>query len=209
MEVELKLAVLDPAAIRALVLDPASLPGVRAASAARTVSIEDRYLDTVDGALRGAGLVARVRVGTGPPRLTVKSLARRGQGAVHRRLELEGEAGAEGDADDGDDPRAWPSSEARDRLVETIGEAPIRTIAILRQARLQRDIAIGGSFVEMSLDEVEVVRPSGEHDHWVELECELRTGDEVDLARLGELLGRRPDLEPATTSKLERALAAN
>jgi inorganic triphosphatase YgiF len=202
-EVELKLTVLDPVAIRVLVLDPASsLPGVRAISAARTLDLEDRYLDTADGALRAAGLVARVRSGSGPRRLTVKSRSRRGQGAVHRRLELEGDTG-----DTGDDPRAWPPSEARDLLVASTGNEPLTTLATLRQQRLQRDVTVGASVVEVSLDEIEVDLPSGAGERWIELECELRSGAEADLAALGAALLRRADLVPATTSKLERALA--
>lgn len=172
---------------------------------ARSVEIEDRYLDTVGGTLRATGLVARLRTTPGGRRLTLKSLARRGVGAVHRRLELEGDAGA------GEDPRGWPSSDARDRLLESIGAdalATIATIATLHQRRLQRDVAVGTSVVELSLDEVEAAAPDGRTDRWIELECELRDGSEADLAALGALLAGRPDLEPARTSKLERALAA-
>ncbi len=67
---------------------------------------------------------------------------------------------------------------------------------------------MGTSTVELSLDEIEVARPSGGPDRWVELECELRSGNEADLAALGVILARRPDLAPATASKLERALGA-
>ena len=49
---------------------------------------------------------------------------------------------------------------------------------------------------------------TGGHDGWVELEAELRSGSEKDLAALGAELLRRADLAPATTSKLQRALAA-
>lgn len=152
--------------------------------------------------MRAGGLVARIRTGEGPRRLTVKSLARLGQGAVHHRLELEGDAG------DGDEPRAWPPSAARDRVVEAIGADPLVTLVRLRQRRLQRDVEVVVSTLELSLDEVEVERAGGETERWVELEGELRSGAEADLAALGELLLRRADLEPATTSKLERALAA-
>ena len=201
-EVELKLVVLDPVAIRALVLDPAAwIAGAIPRGPARTVEVEDRYLDTSGGALRSVGLVARVRTVTGVRRLHLKSLARRGSGAVHRRLELEGSAGED------DDPRGWPPSTARDRLLGEIGAHPLVTLATLYQRRFQRDVTVGTSVIELSLDEVEV---SGHHGNqravWTELECELRTGGEADLEALGEALASRRDLEPATTSKLERAL---
>jgi len=176
---------------------------------ARDVQIEDRYLDTAAGALRAAGLVARVRTSPAGRRLTLKSVARRGAGAVHRRLELEG------DASDGDDPRHWPAGDARDRLLVAAGiavgvaagsDAGLVTIAALRQRRLQRDVVLGSSVVELSLDEIEAVLPDGRTDRWTELECELRSGDEADLERLGAALGGRADLAPATTAKLDRAL---
>jgi len=202
-EVELKLTVLDATAIRALVLDPATwLPGVAPLGPARSVEIEDRYVDTAGGTLRAAGLAARIRISPDGRRLTVKSLARRGMGAIHRRLELEGDAG------DGDDPRSWPPSDASDRLLVIIGTEALATVATLRQLRLQRDVAIGSSVVELSLDEIEVAGATGGHDGWVELEAELRSGSEKDLAALGAELLRRADLAPATTSKLRRALAA-
>jgi len=202
-EVELKLTVLDATAIRALVLDPATwLPGVAPLGPARSVEIEDRYVDTAGGTLRAAGLAARIRISPDGRRLTVKSLARRGVGAIHRRLELEGDAG------DGDDPRGWPPSDARNRLLAIIGTEALATVATLRQLRLQRDVAIGSSVVELSLDEIEVSAPDGRTNRWTEFECELRSGDEADLTAIGAVLGGRSDLEPATTSKLDRALAA-
>jgi inorganic triphosphatase YgiF len=149
------------------------------------------------------GLAARIRTSSGGRRLTLKSLARRGAGAVHRRLELEGDAGA------GDDPHVWPPSDARDRLLDEMGGDPLTALATIRQLRLQRDVAVGSSVVELSLDEVQVAAQDGRLHRWTELECELRSGDEADLAVLGAVLVGRPGLEPARTSKLDRALAAD
>ena len=200
-EVELKLTVLDAVAIRTLVMDPPTgLPGVTPLGPPRMVDLEDQYLDTADGALRAAGLVARIRTSPGGRRLTLKSLVRRGAGAVHRRLELEGDAG------DGDDPRPWPPSVARDQLLETVGASPLVPLTTLRQRRLQRDVAVGASVVELSLDEVEVATSDNSANRWVELEAELRSGSEADLAALGAALAGRPDLERAARSKLQRAL---
>jgi len=204
VEVELKLNVLDVPAIRGLVLDPGDgLTGVTPIGPARNSEVEDRYVDTSDRALWSAGLVARIRTGAGGPRLTVKSAARDGDGAVHRRLELEG------DATEDDPPGMWPPSPARDRVVSTVGERPLVALVTLRQRRLQRDLAVGASVVELSLDEIERHGPNGRLDAWTELECELRTGSEADLAALGAILARRGDLAPATMSKLERALGGS
>jgi len=201
-EVELKLTVLDAGAIRELILDPvAGLPGVTPLGPARSVEVDDRYLDTASGTLRAAGLVARIRTSPDGRRLTLKSVARRGVGAIHRRLELEGDAG------DGDDPRGWPPGDARDRLLVAIGTDALATVATLRQRRFQRDVAVGSSVLELSLDEIEVAAHDGRTDRWTEFECELRSGDETDLMALAAVLGSRPDLEPAAASKLDRALA--
>ena len=147
--------------------------------------------------------MARVRTGGPAPRLTVKSLALRREGAIHARMELEGAAGA------GDDPGSWPASPARDLLRATIGGAPLTRLVVLHQRRYQRDVAIGQSVVELSLDEISVAAPRGGANAWIELECELRSGSEADLATIGAALARRADLAAATSSKLERALAAD
>jgi inorganic triphosphatase YgiF len=178
------------------------VPAARWLGDARTIELEDRYIDTAHGALREAGFVARIRVGDGPPRLTVKSIARRGAGAVHRRLELEGEAGS------GDDPRDWPASAARARVLAAVGDGALIPLVTIRQRRLQRELGIVASVIEVSLDEVEVAAPGGRIDVWVELEAELRTGSDADLAALGRFLLRRSDVVPATSSKLDRAMAA-
>jgi len=184
-----------------LVLDPAAhMPGVEPMSEARIVDHEDRYLDTSDRALRARGVIARVRTGPAGRRLTLKSLTRAGTGAVHRRMELEGDAG------DGDDPRDWPPSDARERLLAATGPAPLVVLAVLHQRRLQRDVAVGTSIVELSLDDIEVVAPDGSRHGWTDLEAELRSGSEEDLATIGDALLRRDDVEPARTSKLEHAI---
>jgi inorganic triphosphatase YgiF len=91
--------------------------------------------------------------------------------------------------------------------MEAIADAPLETLVVIRQRRLQRDVGAGSSLVELSLDEVEVVGAAAA-EPWVELEAELRAGSEADLAAIGGLLLARRDLLPATSSKLDRALAA-
>lgn len=79
-------------------------------------------------------------------------------------------------------------------------------LVTIRQRRLQRDLALGSSTIELSLDDIEVAAPDGRIAAWLELEAELRSGTESDLADLGRTLLRRADLTPARSSKLERAL---
>lgn len=182
------------------------------------ISTSDRYLDTPDGALRSAGLAARLRTSSEAmaPRITVKSLAREGAGAVHRRLELEAPLAAPLEAPlaaspaaaDGEpfDPAGWPASAARDAIIGASGGNRLEVIATIRQARFQRDVRIGASRVELSLDTIEARRADGTGDHWVELEAELLDGTTGDLEALGRRLAAHADLAPATSGKLDRAL---
>lgn len=174
------------------------------------ISTSDRYLDTPDGALRSAGLAARLRTSSEAmaPRITVKSLAREGAGAVHRRLELEAPLAASPAAADGEpfDPAGWPASAARDAIIGASGGNRLEVIATIRQARFQRDVRIGASRVELSLDTIEARRADGTGDHWVELEAELLDGTTGDLEALGRRLAAHADLAPATSGKLDRAL---
>lgn len=173
------------------------------------MDVEDHYLDTADGALRTAGVVARIRIGSARPVLTLKGLAQRREGIVHGRLELEGAVSCgDGPPRDPDawtlsDPGAWPKSDARDRLLQLAGDRPLVTVARIRQRRLQRDIAFRGSRVELSLDDIVV----GDDHRWLELEAELRDGSEAELEALGSELLARGGFAPAVASKLERALA--
>jgi inorganic triphosphatase YgiF len=79
-------------------------------------------------------------------------------------------------------------------------------LVVLRQRRLQRNVVVGASVVELSLDEIEVVAPDGSRRGWTDLEAELRSGSEEDLAMMGDALLRRDDVEPARMSKLEHAI---
>ena len=78
----------------------------------------------------------------------------------------------------------------------------------VRQLRRKRQLKSGQSRVELSLDEVDVVSRGRIVDRFVELEAELKKGDEDELEALGAALDAEPTLRRALTSKLEAALAA-
>src|SRR3954453_12197801 len=91
VEVELKYRVVEPAAgDRYLVAD--DLAGFSPTSPVRSTQVEDRYIDTPDGALARAGFAARIRQTAKGTTVGVKSAVRRVDGNVHRREELEGPA---------------------------------------------------------------------------------------------------------------------
>jgi CHAD domain-containing protein len=202
VEVELKYRLRDEAAgDRYLLAD--ELAGFQPISPVRSTQMEDRYLDTADGALARAGFAARLRQTAKGTTVSVKSVGRRsGNGAVHRREELEGPA------DRTAGPRDWPHSDARSLILEQCGDAPLVELVTIRQLRRKRKLQSDDTIVEVSLDEVDAVARSRVVERFVELEIELVNGDEDALARIEGVTASDPGLEPATGSKLESALAA-
>jgi CHAD domain-containing protein len=201
MEVELKYRVIDPAAGERL-LRARSIAGFRASGAVRPVATDDRYVDTADGAFGHARIAVRLRATDDGRLLTIKGETTT-DGALHRREEREGPAG------DGLDPRTWPESDARSLLLALAGDAPLHEVVGLRQARRYRLLRDGGgALVELALDDVEVVAGERSLASFQELELELKDGDPARLTPLLEALAAEAGLEPVTTSKLERALAA-
>ncbi|HEY8437394.1 MAG TPA: CHAD domain-containing protein, partial [Candidatus Limnocylindrales bacterium] len=201
MEVELKYRVVDPiAGDRYLVAD--EVAGFRPSSPVRATQVEDRYIDTADGALARAGFAARVRQTAKGTTVGVKSAVRRVEGNVHRREELEGPA------DRTAHPRDWPASDARSLILEQCGDAPLVEVVTIRQLRRKRMFRADGATVELSLDEVDAVSRSRVVSRFVELEVELMTGPETGLAAIDRALAADPGLEAADSSKLDRALRA-
>ncbi len=200
IEVELKYRILDEAAA-ARFGALRTLGGLRVVGRPRQVQVEDRYLDTADGALSRAGYAARLRRGPRMTILSVKALNAEGT-ALHRREELEGPA------DVSLDPHAWPSSAARSLVMEHAGDSPLVEIVTIRQLRRARNLSDGILEVELSVDDVEVVARGRVIDRFLELEVELKAGDESGLEDLAAILRADPALEPVTSSKLERAMAA-
>ena len=202
VEVELKFRLTDEAAgDRYLLAD--ELAGFHPISPVRSTQLEDRYLDTADGALARAGFAARLRQTAKGTTVSVKSMARRnGDSATHRREELEGPA------DRTAGPRDWPHSDARSLILEQCGDAPLVELVTIRQLRRKRKLQSDETVVEVSLDEVDAVARSRVVERFVELEIELVDGEEEALARIEAVVASDPSLTPSTGSKLESALAA-
>ena len=172
-------------------------------AAPRSTQLEDRYVDTADGALGRAGFAVRLRQSGRGTIVSVKSTSRtEGAGGSVRREELEGPA------DRTAGPLDWPASDARSLILELAGDAPLLELVTIRQLRRKRIVRDGDTRVELSLDEVDVVSRSRVIDRFVELEAELVKGAEERLAGLAEVFAADPALAPATGSKLEAAMAA-
>jgi CHAD domain-containing protein len=202
VEIELKYRVIDAAAGDAY-LAADELAGFHPASPVRSTQVEDRYIDTADGAMARAGFAARLRQTAKGTTVAVKSAVRRvGGGNVHRREELEGPA------DRTAHPRDWPPSDARSVLLEQCGDAPLVELVTIRQLRRKRILERDGTAVELSLDEVDAVTRSRVVGRFVELEVELVRGKESHLAEIDAVLVADSGLAPAETSKLQAALRA-
>ncbi len=196
IEIELKYDVTD----RAL-LDPlleAAAPAGFAGGEWHEALVDDRYVDTPGRAVEHAGYAARIRERGDRRILGLKSLTP-AVGAVHRREELEAPAG------EGLDPRTWPASDARDLLLRMIGEEPLQERFQVRQRRRVREVSDADGAVEISVDEVEVLRGGHLLGTYSGIEVELRRGDEAILGRLATALEATGGVRPASGSKFEAA----
>ena len=202
VEVELKYRLRqDAAADRYLVAE--DLAGFKPISPVRSTQLEDRYLDTADGALARAGFAARLRQTAKGTTVSIKSTSRRsGDSGIHRREELEGPA------DRTAGPRDWPPSDARSLILEQCGDAPLVELVTIRQLRRKRKLQSDDTIVELSLDEVDAVARSRVVERFVELEVELMEGDEEALGAIDAILSADRGLTASTGSKLESALNA-
>jgi CHAD domain-containing protein len=202
-EVELKYRVGDMAAAERVLTADRLGPFTGASGGARATQLEDRYVDTADGALERAGFAVRLRQKGGETIVSVKSLAHADgpDGSVERE-ELEGPA------DRVAPPADWPASDARALVMEHAGDAPLVERVTIRQLRRVRQLRAASTRVELSLDEVDVVARGRVVDRFVELEAELTKGERSALAALGAAIESETGLERARTSKLEAALAA-
>ncbi len=202
VEVELKFRVTDAAAGERYVHGDGIGP-FRAASPVRAVEVEDRYVDTSAGDLARAGFAARLRRSGRSTTVGVKALRRtEGAGGAHVREELEGPAHRTAG------PIEWPPSDARSLVLELAGDAPLVELVTIRQLRRKRELRDGGTRLELSLDDVDVLARSSVIHRFTELEVELLKGDGARLAEVEAVLAADPALRPSPTSKLEGALAA-
>jgi len=195
VEVELKFRVTDTPALERL-LD-ADWVGDHAAGAWRTFELEDRYIDTSDGALARGGYGARLRRQGGTVTLTLKSQGR-GEGpsgTLFRRVELEGPATVDLH------PESWPDSEARRRLKALAGDAPLVPRFTLRQVRRERDLRGSDGWAVLSLDAVRVEAAGRDIGGGSFVEVESRGGSERMLQEVGAILEGSGAVTPEGRSK--------
>ena len=205
IEIELKFSADGPLPLERLSLAPSLGPA--ALGPARTVEERDRYLDTRDGRLAAVLWACRLRTREGRTIVSLKGPMGAGDpgdsDGLHRRPELEGAATASLDA------RTWPSSPAREALLQMTGGQPLTEGLVLEQERCERAVTTGVRHTGLlSLDRVRVIQQDVELGQMWVVELELRDGStESDLGPLARALAELEGLSPDRTTKLERALA--
>lgn len=209
VEVELKYAVEDPAAVERL-LDGDRL-GELVLGTWSVIELVDRYLDTADLRLEAAGWNARLRTTDEGTTIDLKSLddvpvepdpGRRPQGSsLRRRIEWSGPATPSLDRE------SWPESAARARLAAIVGDAPLEERFTLRQTRREREMRGTAGWAVLSLDEVGVEHADRAVGRFGALEVEMRAGDDRLLDEVAALLEGSGAVGDAPASKLEAALS--
>jgi CHAD domain-containing protein len=201
IEVEAKYRVLTPGAADRYLVSP-EIGGLAGHEAVRSLRIEDRYVDSGDWALALGGFAARLRKTGRGVEIGLKARYSSGAGPVHRREEIEGPA------DSGLTPSAWPSSPARDVVLELCGDQPLVEVVTLKQMRRVRALKSAGAAAELSVDEVEILLDGKVIDSFEELEVELEDCDESCLPAVVAVFDADPALRRQSRSKFERAVKA-
>jgi triphosphatase len=210
-EVELKYRARDPKALREWLAAGfgGALDGVTSTDE-HTMVVEDRYVDTLHGALARSGFGARLRrADSGAVTLTVKTLAHdrgpRDRTLPPRLKGLSQRVEVEGPASDRLDPAAWPSSSARELVDELRGAGRLRTLFVIRQRRNGHTLVLDEGRVLVTLDDVSVLRGGRTVGafHALEVEAADRVGG--GLERVAGLLEASGLVEPEARSKEEIA----
>lgn len=177
-------------------------PLVQTLSVGRAVTraLSTVYFDTPGDDLARAGFGLRVRRDGGERIQAVKG-DRTVAGGLFERLEVESPV-------DGEVPDLALVADAalRARLVEIVGDAPLRPVFRTEFRRTRRLLRHEGSAWTLDVDEGEIVADD-ERAPIRELELELREGEPWRLFEFALLLHEHFDLVPATRSKAERGYA--
>ena len=197
MEIEAKFTIADLKTWRKLdALD--ELAGF-ALSEKSVRKVHDTYLDTAAQSLRSAGYACRRREMDGEITITVKQLQPAAD-AIHRREEFEIQLVAD------QPPEEWESSPARDLVLQLVGDQPLARLFDLRQTRIVRAmIREAQPIAQWSLDAVRV-RAGKRTFSFRELEIELTSGNENDLAAMVARLKDEWKLPAEPRPKFMRAL---
>ena len=163
--------------------------------------INDHYLDTCGQALQRQGWACRLRQEDGRWLVTLKAPSV-SQGACITRTELEIAL-----TKPCRNPAGWPASELRDKVITSIGGAPLVNLVTLRQMRWRAFVIEDTRHIaELALDRVDFCHAGVSQRTYI-LECELLPqGVQSDLDFIATILVHHFCLLPDTHSKMLRAL---
>lgn len=198
-EIELKFTVADRATFLALLRAPRL--GGYPASPALVEEQENRYLDTADRRLLGAGYALRLRRVGGRCTVCLKGPGEV-SGALHRRVELSLELPGTAAFS----PR--PDSELGRLVRRLAADAPLVELFRAHTTRRARQLSRHGQpFAEAAVDRVRVAA-GGRTLEFSELEVEIfSAADQPCLERLAAALVTAYRLVPGTETKFARGLA--
>jgi inorganic triphosphatase YgiF len=178
-------------------------------SAGKDERHHDIMLDTKDRAITGSGYALRIREAAKRRVLTLKGPPL-GEGALHRREEIEADLDVEtpAPAKQRRVSRArWPEP-IKNRVSELIGDQPLLPLIETSIHRATWTIERAGQYVAELAYDVGEVYANGRSDAINEIEVELKgAGAERDLHALSERLCALAPLEPESRTKLSRGLA--
>ena len=211
LEIELKYAVREPEALEATL--ERSLRGSWGPGTWRTVHVEDRYVDTDEGALERQGFGARLRLVDGRALVTVKSEQATGAEPVAAGSSVDAETGAPGGralrrrveheapASPDLDPTRWPRSTARELVTRLSGGAALRTRFVIRQRRREREVGSPAAGAKLTIDRAEVLVEERSVGSFNVLEVESLDGSTELLERLARVIEAIGSVAPDQRSK--------
>ncbi len=195
-EVELKFA-LPPVAMSRIL----RMPRIAALTAGpvRREKLESIYFDTADRRLGDRKIILRIRNGIDGSVQTIKSTSMEGLGGLKRHEWEDTIAGNQPDFARAKGTALEPL--ATPRLKRAIGEI-FRTVVV----RTAVPLRVSDAVIEMAIDHGHIVSPKG-RERIAEMELELKSGDAVQLFRLGRLIAGLLPVAYAPRSKAERGYA--
>ncbi len=202
MEIEMKYAIRDKEIADAIWEDD-YFNEIGDASSRETVYMKSAYFDTEEGILLKNDVAFRVRM---EGNKVVASLKWNGSSTegLHTREEVNVPV---------DDPACFlePSpdifreSDQGKAMMELIGEEHLYSILEMNFIRRRFRVDYGNSIMELAIDTGDILTDCGEVPI-CELEIELFSGEQEDVAALGNILKEKYDLIPLDASKYARGL---
>ncbi|MGN0709373.1 MAG: inorganic triphosphatase [Anaerovoracaceae bacterium] len=203
MEIELKYLLRDQAQADEI-MDSRFIYTLRVCGSEEIIPMKAVYFDTPSRAFEKAKIGFRIRKEGSEYVATVKEKGSSENG-MHRRVEVNITL-----PEDTDPEKAsielFKGTEVYDDLREASAGEPLESIVVMEFTRRQAKLDTGLSVSEISVDKG-VMRAGGKEAPIMELEIELKKGDEKDMTNIGDVLSRMYSLKPENDSKLKRALA--